>query len=126
MSAGSEGGAPDAPHDILAAEEFGVPAPDPDLHADEPHDVLAAETFEVGAADPALHPGPLRVPDDPSPGAEVHDVLAAEEFPVPAGRRGHLSPEPDPAATRRPRRAVMVAVVGVAAAIGLRRRSHRG
>ena len=35
---------PDDAHDILAAEEFGVPAPDPD-----PHDVLAAEEFPVPA-----------------------------------------------------------------------------
>jgi hypothetical protein len=80
---------PDDAHDILAAEEFGVPAPDPDLHADETHDVLAADEFEVGAADPALHHGPLQVPDDPSGITEPHDVLAAEEFPMPAGHEDH-------------------------------------
>jgi hypothetical protein len=48
------------PHDVLAAEEFVVPAPDPDLRR------------------------PIRLPDDPTGSAEPHDVLAAEEFPLPA------------------------------------------
>jgi hypothetical protein len=50
--------------DVLAAEEFGVPAPDPalrpeklvlppDLVADEPHDVLAAEEFAMPSPDEA-------------------------------------------------------------------------
>jgi hypothetical protein len=53
-----------APVDVLAAEEFGVPAPDPalrpeklilppDLVADEPHDVLAAEEFAMPSPDEA-------------------------------------------------------------------------
>jgi hypothetical protein len=50
------------PHDILAAEEFAVPAPDPDLH----------------------HHDPVVLPDDPTGIPEPHDVLAAEEFPIPA------------------------------------------
>jgi hypothetical protein len=78
----------DGPHDVLAAEEFVVPAPDPGLHVDRPHDVLAAEEFELGAADPGLHHGPVVPPPDPSGIAEPHDVLAAEEFAVPAGRSG--------------------------------------
>lgn len=75
-------------HDVLAAEEFGVPAPDPVLHetSQPPHDVLAADEFEVGSADPALHRRPLQVPGDPTGIDEPHDVLAAEEFAVPAGR----------------------------------------
>jgi hypothetical protein len=77
---------PDGPRDVLAAEEFVVPAPDPGLHVDRPHDVLAAEEFELGAADPSLHHGPVTPPPDPSGIAEPHDVLAAEEFAVPAGR----------------------------------------
>jgi hypothetical protein len=68
------------PHDVLAAEEFVVPAPDPELHGDGPHDVLAAEEFVVPAPDPGLHV------DQP------HDVLAAEEFAVPAGRGGDAAP----------------------------------
>jgi hypothetical protein len=80
----------DEPHDVLAAEEFVVPAPDPVLHeSSQPaHDVLAAEEFEVGSADPALHHRPPPVPPDPSGIEEPHDVLAAEEFAVPAGAPG--------------------------------------
>jgi hypothetical protein len=52
----------DPPHDILAAEEFGVPAPDPELH----------------------HHEPVVLPPDPTGIPEPHDVLAAEEFPIPA------------------------------------------
>jgi hypothetical protein len=49
-------------HDILAAEAFGFPAADPDLH----------------------HHGPVELPEDPTGIEEPHDVLAAEEFPMPA------------------------------------------
>ncbi len=59
----------------------------------EPHDVLAAEEFVVPAPDPLLQHEPLNVPDDPDdPEGESppHDVLAGEEFPIPAapGRTG--------------------------------------
>jgi hypothetical protein len=57
-------------HDVLAAEEFGVPAPDPDLRH-----------------------GPVTLPSDPSGIAEPHDVLAAEEFAMPApSHRGAGAP----------------------------------
>jgi len=48
------------------------------------HDVLAAEAFAMPGPDPALQHGPLRLPDDPTGISEPHDVLAAEEFPMPA------------------------------------------
>jgi hypothetical protein len=51
-------------HDVLAAEAFAVPAPDPALHQ--------------------LHHEPVRPPEDPLGTEEPHDVLAAEEFPMPA------------------------------------------
>ncbi|MGI8428230.1 MAG: hypothetical protein ACR2OB_02765 [Solirubrobacteraceae bacterium] len=48
------------------------------------HDVLAAEEFAMPAPDPRLHHGPVTLPSDPT-GIEVaHDVLAAEEFAMPA------------------------------------------
>jgi hypothetical protein len=72
------------PHDVLAAEEFAVPAPDPNLHKEPAHDVLAAEEFGVPAPDPKLHHGPLVLPDDPKGHEPPRDVLAAEEFAVPA------------------------------------------
>jgi hypothetical protein len=46
---------------------------------EEPHDVLAAEEFGIGARD-------VRWPADPSGIQEPHDVLAAEEFAMPAGQ----------------------------------------
>jgi hypothetical protein len=49
------------------------------------HDVLAADEFAMPAADPRLRHGPVVLPDDPSGIAEPHDVLAAEEFAMPAG-----------------------------------------
>jgi hypothetical protein len=53
--------------------------------ADEPaHDVLAAEAFAMPAPDPRLHHGPVVLPDDPTGIAEPHDVLAAEEFAMPS------------------------------------------
>ena len=57
--------------------------------ADEPaHDVLAAEAFAVPAPDPELRHGPVVLPDDPTGIAEPHDILAAEEFAMPAVRSG--------------------------------------
>ncbi len=44
----------------------------------EPHDVLAAEEFAI----PARSAGDI--PPDPAGIQEPHDVLAAEEFPIPA------------------------------------------
>ena len=48
------------------------------------HEVLAAEEFGVPAPDPSLHHGPITLPEDPSGIAGPHDVLAAEEFAMPA------------------------------------------
>jgi hypothetical protein len=50
---------------------------------DEPTDVLAAEEFVVPAPDPALQPEVLQLPAD-LVGAEPRDVLVAEEFAMPA------------------------------------------
>ena len=50
---------------------------------DEPTDVLAAEEFVVPAPDPALQPEVLELPAD-LVGDEPRDVLAAEEFAMPA------------------------------------------
>jgi hypothetical protein len=48
------------------------------------HDVLAAEAFAMPAPDPVLHHGPVTLPDDPTGIEEPHDVLAAEDFAMPA------------------------------------------
>ncbi len=49
---------------------------------DEPHDVLAAEEFGI----PGRESG---IPSDPTGIREPHDVLAAEEFAMPAGAEPH-------------------------------------
>ena len=54
---------------------------------DPARDVLAAEAFAVPAPDPSLTHGPVVLPDDPTGIAEPHDILAAEEFAMPASAR---------------------------------------
>ena len=49
---------------------------------DEPHDILAAEEFGIPTRD-------NRIPSDPTGLREPHDVLAAEEFAMPAGAEPH-------------------------------------
>jgi hypothetical protein len=115
------------PHDVLAAEEFIVPAADPRLHDARPHDVLAAEEYALPAPDPILHHhGPVRLPEDPAGRGQPRDVLAAEEYALPA-------PPPSPAdgdghdrrgAARSPRRALMAGLaLGLLATRRRRRRS---
>ena len=66
--------------------------------AEEPaHDVLAAEAFAMPAPDPRLHHGPVVLPDDPTGIAEPHDVLAAEEFAMPSAWPSSGSGAPDAA-----------------------------
>jgi len=45
---------------------------------EEPHDILAAEEFGIPTRE-------NRIPSDPTGLREPHDVLAAEEFAMPAG-----------------------------------------
>jgi len=52
---------------------------------DEPHDVLAAEEFGIPTRE-------NRIPGDPTGLREPHDVLAAEEFAMPAGAEPHGEP----------------------------------
>ena len=57
---------------------------------EEPHDVLAADEFGIGTRDE-------RLPPDPTGIHEPHDVLAAEEFAMPAGAEPHdAGGGPDP------------------------------
>ena len=49
---------------------------------EEPHDILAAEEFGIPARE-------NRIPSDPTGIREPHDVLAAEEFAMPAGTEPH-------------------------------------
>ena len=91
----------------------------PQTRRDAAHDVLAAEEFGVPAPDPAIGHGPVTLPADPTGISEPHDVLAAEEFAMPAGRaRGGANA---PGSSGRGR-AVVGAGVAVAFALLLRKR----
>jgi MYXO-CTERM domain-containing protein len=66
------------------------PVPADPSGIEEPHDVLAADEFGIGTRDE-------RLPPDPTGIQEPHDVLAAEEFAMPAGAEPHAeSGRPDP------------------------------
>jgi hypothetical protein len=73
---------------------------------DQPHDILAAEEFGIGTRDE-------RVPPDPAGIHEPHDVLAAEEFamPSPADHAEHPSGGSNPRAWLRLAALAAVAVV---------------
>jgi hypothetical protein len=87
-------------------------------------DVLAAEEFGVPAPDPSLHHGPITLPDDPTGIAEPHDVLAAEEFALPAPPHG--GGDRDGAIRREPQRARAGVVAACALVLlALRRRVRR-
>jgi hypothetical protein len=99
-----------------------MPQPEP-TETDAPHDVLAAEEFGVPGADPDLHHGPVVLPEDPAGDSEPHDVLAAEEFPMPAPRRGGAA-----ALTQRPGgfpRLAAEFIAGLLLAVLLLRRRRR-
>jgi hypothetical protein len=95
---------------------------------DEAHDVLAAEAFAVPAPDPSLRHQPITLPEDPSGIEEPHDVLAAEEFAMPATRAPSAPAGPARRfAAKAPLPVRVVALVAVALGIlrALRRRRRR-
>jgi hypothetical protein len=96
--------------------------------SDEPaHDVLAAEAFAMPAPDPRLHHGPVVLPDDPTGIAEPHDVLAAEEFAMPsAWPSGGGSALTRRAESSRRLGAIAAALLGLGMLRLLRRRRARG
>jgi hypothetical protein len=109
-------------HDVLAADEFPVGAPDPGLSP--AHDVLAADEFPVGSPDPALHHGPFAPPQEVDGDDRPHDVLAADEFAVPAGP---IRRDPTTGASRRRAVGVLGGAIAAGAALlpVLRRRRRR-
>jgi len=93
----------------------GIP-PEPNA-SDEPHDVLAAEEFAMPAPEAAWRARPVQLPPEPNPSDEPHDVLAAEEFAMPAPPP-YVAFASAPAASQRPsRHRVAVAAAGVLAAL---------
>ena len=97
--------------------------------SERPHDVLAAEQFAMPAPEAAWHPErPLELPPEPNASDEPHDVLAAEEFAMPAPPP-HVQFAAAPAASPRPSRrrlGALAAGLGAALAVVLRRRRRRG
>ncbi len=83
------------------------------------HDILAAEAFAVPAPDPELRPA--APPEDPTGIPEPHDILAAEEFPMPSGRQRSGLGQGRPA---RARRTGLAAAAGLLVAFILRRRGR--
>jgi hypothetical protein len=65
------------------SERREIDLPDDPTGIDEPHDVLAAEEFAM----PARSVGDI--PPDPTGIQEPHDVLAAEEFAMPTAGVDH-------------------------------------
>src|SRR5215213_3464798 len=90
--------------------------PEPNA-SDEPHDVLAAEQFAIPAPEAAWHAGPVQLPPEPNASDEPHDVLAAEEFAMPAPPP-HVAFASASEPSRKPsRRHVGAAIAGVSAAL---------
>ena len=88
---------------------------------DKATDILAAEAFAMPAPDPDLRHGPVVLPEDPTGVAVPHDVLAAEEFAMPAAPSEAAHTESPRGGGSRRWSAVGAAAVLLALA-GLRRR----
>jgi hypothetical protein len=84
-------------------------------------DVLAAEEFAVPAADPSIGHPPVELPEDPSGISAPHDVLAAEEFALPASAPHAWAQERRTRSVALPA-GVIVAALGVLIVILRRRR----
>ena len=77
--------------------------------AGEAHDILAAEAFALPAPDPRPRHG-LVLPEDPAGIPEPHDILAAEEFAMPAPESGSVA---DRVRAAAPGRSHWAAIVGI-------------
>jgi hypothetical protein len=100
-------------------------APPSQTPAEEPaHDVLAAEAFAVPAPDPELRHGPVVLPEDPTGIEEPHDILAAEDFAIPAPK-GNAGARAASRARARRRFAIGGAAAALAGLLTLRRRRGR-
>lgn len=92
-------------------------------------DVLAAEEFVVPAPDPALRPEQLNLPAD-LVGQEPHDILVAEEFAMPSPDEAHRPESADDGdLTRQTIERIIIVVQAVVVLRGLlwwrRRRKRR-
>ncbi len=93
--------------------------------AEEPaHDVLAAEAFGLPGPDPSLDPRPVVLPSDPTGIEEPHDVLSAEDYAIPAPPPGYR-PRISLQRGSRARRILKLAGAGAAMAALFRRRGRQ-
>ena len=94
--------------------------------SEQPHDVLAAEEFAMPAPEAARREGPVVLPPDPAgPDEEPHDVLAAEQFAMPAPRPRPAFAAVPPVGRSRRRTAGMLVGLGAALAALLHHRRKR-
>ncbi len=106
--------------------ETETPGEEPASGADEPaHDVLAAEEFAMPAPDPRLHHRPVALPADPTGIEAAHDVLAAEEFAMPAPTVPVVQGSPRTRSESRLRLGAGAAAAALLAVL-VRRRLRRG
>jgi hypothetical protein len=103
----------------------GAIPPEPNA-SDQPHDVLAAEEFAMPAPEAAWRDRPVTLPPEPNPSDEPHDVLAAEEFAMPAPPP-HVAFAQRQAPAQASRGRFVAVGAALAAALGalLHRRSRR-
>jgi hypothetical protein len=85
------------------------------------HDILAAEAFAMPAPEPRLRPE-LVLPGDPAGILEPHDILAAEEFAMPAPDAGGRAQSGHRITPGRPRWAGIAGAGLLAYWVGRRRR----
>jgi hypothetical protein len=104
----------------------GAIPPEPNA-SDEAHDVLAAEEFAMPAPEAAWRDRrPLELPPEPNASDEPHDVLAAEEFAMPAPPPHVAFASPPTPSRGSSRRGLVAAAAGVGAALAaLLHRRHR-
>ena len=94
--------------------------------SEQPHDVLAAEEFAMPAREAALHHGPIVLPEDPAGGDEPHDILAAEQFAMPApSARAPFAPPAGSPRSRKGAAGMLAAALGAIAVVLRRRRARR-
>jgi hypothetical protein len=103
---------------------MGIGMPKKSELAEEPTDVLAAEEFGVPAPDPALRPEQLDLPTD-LVGDEPRDVLAAEEFAMPAPDEAHVPPGETPKDRPPVARLIAINLPPLLVALWLQRRLRR-
>ena len=101
----------------MSNSERHSPSPPPDPSGiEQPHDILAAEEFGIGTRDD-------RFPADPSGIQEPHDILAAEEFAMPAPGPATDSSRVAERAARPLALLPLLLLLGAIAFVVLRRRS---